>query len=39
MHRVRREPCKVLIFKATNVVLQLFHSPTRDRGQARMAAS
>jgi hypothetical protein len=33
MHCVRREPCKVLIFIATNVVLQMFHPPTLARSR------
>jgi hypothetical protein len=30
---VRREPCKVLIFKGVGVALQMFHPPTRIRSE------
>jgi hypothetical protein len=32
-HCVRREPCKVLIFKGADVTLQMFHPPTRIRSR------
>jgi hypothetical protein len=31
--RVRREPCKVLIFKGVDVALQMFHPPTGIRSR------